>query len=56
MSPQYSTAAKITNIATTKTVTRSESVGIWLISDDGESMPAGFEDRFDLHQTRRDLR
>jgi hypothetical protein len=56
VSPQYSTAAKITNIATTQTVTRSESVGMRMISYGGESMPAVFNEGFDLYQARRDFR
>jgi hypothetical protein len=46
----------MTNIATTKRVTRSDSVGMRLISCDQKSMPAGVNDGFDLYQTRRDLR
>jgi hypothetical protein len=52
-SPQNSTAANTANIATTQTVTSKESVGMRLISCDGESMPASLDRCFDLDQTHR---
>src|SRR5829696_8400520 len=49
-SPQNSTAANTTNIATTQTATRRESVGMRLVSCDRGSMPAGLDRGFDLDQ------
>src|SRR6185312_13995568 len=49
-SPQKSTPAKSTNIATTKMVTSNESVGMRLISSDGETMPAMFRNGFEVDQ------
>ena len=52
-SPQNSTAANTTNIATTQTETSKELVGMRLISCDGGSMPARLDRGFDLNQTHR---
>src|SRR5215204_4908111 len=55
-SPQNSTAANTTNIATTQTATSKESVGMRLLSCDGGRMPTGRNRRFDVGQIHRHLR